>query len=117
VQRNERVYYVPGEVGRPGKFFMRDGQSVRAADALANASGLSPKGTLRRVYLARADKAGKTVVRQFNLDAYLKDGDQQNNPEILPGDCILFSQPKGLTFAAATQVLSAALLFENLVRN
>jgi protein involved in polysaccharide export with SLBB domain len=116
VQRNVRAFAVLGEVGKPGRIFMQDGKKYRLSDALAEAGGLSSRGTLRRVFVSHPEANGKIGVTEFNLDEYLKDGKLASNPEILPGTCILFGQPRGITLASATQVLSGALLFESVTR-
>ncbi len=116
VQRNERAFYVLGEVAGPGKFLIKDGETLRVTDALAAAGGLSGRGTMRRVYLARPGSDGKVGVQMFHLDDFIKDGDQGANPEIKPGDTLLFGQPKGITIGNVTQAISAALLFENLIK-
>ncbi|HWA84407.1 MAG TPA: SLBB domain-containing protein, partial [Fimbriimonadaceae bacterium] len=110
VQRNIRAFVVLGEVSKPGRVFMKDGKTYRLSDALGEAGGLSERGTLRRVFISHPDASGKIVVTQYNLDEYLKDGTLASNPQILPGECILFGQPKGFTIASAAQVLSNALL-------
>ena len=114
VQRNERSYLILGDVLKPGKVLMRDGKTYRLADAIADASGLSGRGSFRRVTIARPNSSGKIKVEQFNLDEYLKDGKLTSNPEILPGDCILFGEPKGMTFGNVTQALSGAILLQSI---
>lgn len=116
VQRNVRAFVVLGEVNKPGRVFMADGKTYRLSDALAEAGGLSNRGTLRRVFVSHPDEHGKIVVSEFNLDEYLKDGTLTSNPEVRPGECILFGQPRGFTLASAAQVLSNALLFESVTR-
>jgi protein involved in polysaccharide export with SLBB domain len=116
VERNERSLYVLGEVTTAGRYLMEDNRTYRVTDALAAAGGLGQRGTFRRVYLARAGADGKTVLRQFNLDEFLKDGKLESNPLLQPGDCILFGQPNGLSFSAASQVLSSFVLLNTLVR-
>jgi protein involved in polysaccharide export with SLBB domain len=113
VQRNVRAFVVLGEISRPGRIFMKDGKQYRLSDALAEAGGLTNRGSFRRVFVSHPDASGKIMVTAFNLDEYLKDGKLASNPEIQPGECILFGQPKGFTLASATQVLSGALLFES----
>ena len=117
VERNKANIYVLGEVTRPGRLLMQDNRKYRVTDALAEVGGLSTKGTLRRVYLARPDAYGKTVIRQFNLDEYLKDGRLESNPELQSGDCLLFGQPNGLSFNALQQFLTSTVLIHNLSRN
>lgn len=115
VERNQKSLYVLGEVASAGRYLMEDNRTYRVTDALAAAGGLGAKGTYRRVYLARAGADGKTVLKQFNLDEFLKDGKLESNPLLQPGDCILFGQPNGLSFNAASQVLSSFVLLNTLV--
>jgi protein involved in polysaccharide export with SLBB domain len=116
VQRNERSFIVLGEVMKAGKVTMKDGKPYHLSDALSEAGGLSNKGTLRRVALARPDDTGKVKVHEYHLDQFLKDGKMESNPEIHPGDCVLFGQPKGINITNLTQVLSGAIMFESLAR-
>jgi protein involved in polysaccharide export with SLBB domain len=116
VNRNERAFTVLGQVARPGRFLFKDGETVRVTDALAAAGGLAGRGTMRRVYLARPDESGKTVVTQFHLDDYLKFGKLEANPEVLPGDYLLFGQPKGITLGGVMQLISGGVLLDSLVR-
>ena len=113
VQRNERTYLVLGDVAKPGKVLMKDGRTYRLSDVLADADGLSGRGSFRRITIARPDSTGKIKVEQYNLDEFLKDGKLASNPEILAGDCILFGEPKGMTFGNVTQALSGAILLQS----
>jgi protein involved in polysaccharide export with SLBB domain len=117
IERNERAFTVLGQVAKPGRFLFKDGEKVRATDALAAAGGLSGKGTMRRVYLVRAGADGKSVVTQFHIDDYLKFGKEEANPEVLPGDYLLFGQPKGVTLSGVMQVISGGILLDSLIRN
>lgn len=116
VQRNEKTYMVLGDIAKPGKVLMKDGKSYRLADVFADAEGLNGRGTMRRVSVARPDSSGKMNVQKYNIDEFLKDGKMEANPEILPGDCILFGEPKGMTFGNAMQALSGAILFQSIGR-
>src|SRR5688500_19072432 len=115
VQRNERAIHVFGEVAKSGKVLMEDQKEYRLSDALALAGGLSDKGTLRRVYLARPGPDGKVVIQQFNLDEYLKDGKAASNPVLQSGDSVLFGQPKGFNLSVVSQVVSTGLLFQSVL--
>jgi protein involved in polysaccharide export with SLBB domain len=116
IQRNERTFLVLGEISKPGKIAMKEGMKYHLADALAEVDGLSGHGTNRRVNVVRPDSTGKMQVHLYNLDEFLKDGKTESNPEILPGDCILFGEPKGFTFQSALQAISGAILFQSLGR-
>lgn len=115
VLRNERVFTVLGEVNKPGIVQMQDDRVYRLADVLAAGGGLSDKGTLRRAYVLKPEN-GKMVSKIYNLDEYLKDGRIEANPQINPGDVVLFGQPKGVTLQNATQALSGVLVLQNLFR-
>ena len=116
VQRNESAYTVLGEVKGTGKFLFKDGEKVFVTDALAAAGGLAERGTMRRVYLARPQPDGTVAVMRFHLDEFIKEGDPESNPEVLPGDTLLFGQPKGVTLSNVVQAISAALLIQTLTK-
>lgn len=115
VQPNERFVTVLGEVNKPGRVMLREDQKVFLADALALAGGLTQRGSLLRAYVM-SPVAGKMSVKQYNLDEWLKSGKAEANPELHPGDAVLFGQPKGITLESVSRVLSSALLLENLMR-
>ncbi len=116
VRRNERAFYVLGEVNDPGKIVMEDKKTYRVTDALALAHGLSGKGTFRRAYLARPGPDGKAKIQEFNLDEFLKDGKLASNPEVLPGDSVLFGQPNGFGLASITQLLGSFVLINSVAK-
>lgn len=116
VRQNVDYIYVLGEVARPGRFTIPDNRQVTAAEALALADGLTPRGVLRRVVLARIGTDGAFVSKTFNLDEFIKDGKQEANPILQPGDVILFTQTGGIGLNDLTRAVSAALLFESLTR-
>lgn len=117
MERNERAFTVLGQVNAPGKFLFKDGETLRVTDALARAGGLSGKGTMRRVYLARPDADGKTQIEMFHLDDFLKFGKSESNPVVQPGDYLMFGQPKGVTLSGAIQAISGGILLNSLVGN
>lgn len=116
VQRNERFVYAFGEVNRPGKVMLKDGENKHLSDLLADAGGVSGNGTLRRITVLRPDSSGKYVANQYHLDEFIKDGNVKANPLLQSNDVVLFGQPKGLTLKTVAQILSGALLFETLFR-
>lgn len=116
VQENVDYIYILGEVRDPGRYPIPDNQDLTAHDALAIANGLGPEGTLRRVILLRPNEDGQYVPFQFNLDEFLKDGNLEANPELQPGDILLFDTPRGLTFDVVSRIVSSALLLDNIFR-
>lgn len=116
LDENRRIFFVFGTTKQNGRFLMDDGKTYHAADALALAGGLSYPGSMRHVVLYRPNPNGKATIIQFNLDEFLKDGKQASNPELRPGDALLFSEPKGPSFAALNQVLNAYLFLHTIGR-
>jgi polysaccharide export outer membrane protein len=53
------VYYIYGEVQKPGAYRIERGMTVQ--QALAQGGGLTPRGTERKMRLERKDGSGKTV--------------------------------------------------------
>lgn len=115
VLRNERAFTVLGEVQKPGMVKMVDGKEYRLTDALALANGTVERGSLRRVYVLKPEN-GKFVVKQYNLDEFLKGGKADANPPISPGDVVLFGQPKGITLSNISQAMNGVLVLQNLFR-
>jgi protein involved in polysaccharide export with SLBB domain len=116
VRRNERAVVVLGEAREPGPVRLTDGRAYRLADVVAEAGGLTAQGSLVRVYLGRKGPDGRLEVRAYRLDRFLKDGTMADNPEVFAGDVVLIGQPRGVTLAAATQILSGAMLIQTLLR-
>ncbi len=116
VRRNEKAVLVLGYVNKPGRKPILDGQVLRVSDALALAEGVTQTGSLRRVFLARAGTDGKVAITEFNLDEFLKSGKLAANPIVLPGDVLLFGQPKGINLQNLSQFLSSAILIESLFK-
>jgi len=114
VREKKHIFFVFGEVKAPGRFMMDDHKKYHASDALAMSGGLTSVGTLRYVYLMHPVANGKPIVTQFNLDEYLKDGIVGSNPEIQPGDSLLFGQPRGVSLVAISQILSAYVIVNSL---
>jgi protein involved in polysaccharide export with SLBB domain len=114
IRKNDRVVYVFGEILHQGKVSVPTGKVFRVTDALAQSGGLSQTGTLRRVYLARVGPDGHYAVREFNLDEFIKDGKLSSNPELEPGDVLLFGQPKPTFLSAVTQVVGSLLFLDTI---
>lgn len=117
VKRNERAFYVFGEVNAPGQFKMEDGKTYRVLDALAAAGGITSRGVLRRVYFSQRNEDGTVSVRHLAPDETLRHGDEEHNPVLRPGDALLFTRTDGLSLAAATQVLTSLVLIDSLGRS
>ncbi|MFN3963687.1 MAG: hypothetical protein ACK4NQ_11990 [Fimbriimonadaceae bacterium] len=86
-------------------------------DAVAAAGGVAPNGSTMRVYLARRTESGRVEVVEYRLDAFLKDGNMEQNPIVQEGDVVVVGEPKGLTAGAAIQVISAASILRTIFGN
>ncbi len=84
---NSKVVYVIGEVGSPGKIFMR-GDTITVREALMQ-SGLpllsanTPKGSL-----ITPSTSGKAVQKNVNIHKLLIEGDLRENLVMKPGDTL-----------------------------
>lgn len=116
VRKSERMVYAFGTVNRPGRIYLDDARQYRLADVLAQADGLAPTGTLRRVYVGKPKPAGGYDVRMYNLDEFVKGGRLESNPSIEPGDVVMFGTPRGVTLRDLSQALSSLVLVETLLR-
>ncbi len=116
VQQSQRKVTVLGFVKNPGLQLMRDGVNLSLADAVSQAGGTDEKGTYHRVYLGRKQPDGTVKVTEYQLDAYLKDGDMKQNPPLQAGDVIMVGQPKGITVSGVSQVISDLLFIQSVVR-
>ncbi|ARU43667.1 hypothetical protein CCB81_05640 [Armatimonadetes bacterium Uphvl-Ar2] len=117
VRRNERIVVVLGKVNKAGDVRMEDNREYRLADAVAAAGGVAPNGSTMRVYLARRTESGRVEVVEYRLEAFLKDGNMEQNPIVQEGDVVVVGEPKGLTAGAAIQVISAASILRTIFGN
>ena len=84
---NSKIVYVIGEVGSPGKIFMR-GDTITIREALMQAglpllSANTPKGSL-----ITPSNTGKAVQKNINIHKLLIEGDLRENLVMKPGDTL-----------------------------
>jgi len=84
---NSKVVYVVGEVGRPGKIYMR-GDTISIREALMQAGLPQLTGVTRKSRLITPSESGKADVRKVDVYALLYEGDLRENLEMKPGDVI-----------------------------
>ena len=84
---NSKVVYVVGEVGRPGKIFMR-GDTITIREALMDAGLPQLTGVTRKSRLITPSEKGKGAVKKVDVYALLYEGDLTQNFEMKPGDVI-----------------------------
>jgi polysaccharide export outer membrane protein len=67
------LFYIYGEVQRPGSYRVERGMTV--VQALASGGGLTPRGTQRGVRVKRRDGRGQVIETQPSLDDPIQPGD------------------------------------------
>lgn len=84
---NSKVVYVVGEVGVPGKIYMR-GDTITVREALVQAGLPQLSGVTRKSRLITPSEKGKGDVRRVDVYALLYEGDLTQNFTMKPGDVI-----------------------------
>ncbi|OIO35400.1 MAG: hypothetical protein AUJ74_06575 [Candidatus Omnitrophica bacterium CG1_02_44_16] len=83
-----KIIYVIGEVGNPGKYYMKSDQiSLREAVVQAGLPTLS--AAMRRTTLVRPDKSGKPKEKVVDLYALLYEGKLNLDQIMIPGDVLV----------------------------
>ena len=97
-----KVYYVIGEVGSPGKFYMRS-ESIPIREAVVEAGLPTLTAAMRKCRLITPAKDGKTKSQKVDLFAVLYEGDLDKNSDMRPGD---FLYVPSTVMAKAFRVIS-----------
>lgn len=84
---NSKIVYVIGEVGRPGRIYMR-GDTISVREALLEAGLPLLSASTRKSRLVTPAKDGKAKTRYVNVEALLYDGDLNENLVMRPGDTL-----------------------------
>jgi len=84
---NSKVVYVVGEVGLPGKIFMR-GDTILVRDALLAANLPQLTAATEKATLFTPSDNGKVTLRKVNIYALLYKGDLRQNYVMKPGDTL-----------------------------
>ena len=82
-----KVFYVVGEVGNPGKFYMK-GNTINAREALVQSGLPTHAAAMRRCRLITPDSKGKNNYADINVYELLYGGDLKQNLEMKPGDVL-----------------------------
>lgn len=82
-----KVFYVIGDVNRPGKFFMR-GNSVTVLEAIMQAGLPNQAASIRKCRLITPSENGKTRAVCINVYELLYGGDLKHNLAMKPGDVL-----------------------------
>lgn len=84
---NSKVVYVIGEVGNPGKIYMR-GDTITVREALIQAGLPLLSAKLTKTMLITPSDSGHTDQIMVDLDKLLYKGDLRENFEMKPGDTL-----------------------------
>ncbi len=84
---NSKVVYVIGEVGRPGKIFMR-GDTITVREALLEAGLPLLTASPKKGRLITPSMTGKPEQKKVNVEALLYKGDLRENLVMKPGDTL-----------------------------
>lgn len=87
VEYNSKVVYVVGEVGLPGKIYMR-GDIITVRDALLAAGLPQLTASTEQATLFTPAEDGKVVEKKVNVYALLYKGDLRENYTMRPGDTL-----------------------------
>lgn len=83
-----KVFYVVGEVNRPGKFYMK-GNTITVREALVQAALPSQSASMRRCRLITPNnEKGKVTYKSVNVYELLYAGDLKENIDMEPGDVL-----------------------------
>ncbi len=85
LEYRSKVYYVIGEVGRPGKYYMRS-ESIPIREAVIEAGLPTLAAAMRKSNLIIPAKNGKKITKKVDLYAVLYGGNLDKNVEMHPGD-------------------------------
>ena len=87
VEYLSKVFYVVGDVNRPGKFYMR-GNTVTVREALVHAGLPTHAAAMRRCRIITPDELGKDNYTEVNIYKLLYEGDLKENLVMQPGDVL-----------------------------
>jgi len=87
VAYNSKVVYVIGEVGTPGKIFMR-GDTMTVREALVQAGLPLLSASTRKCRLITPAEGGKAEIKYVNVFSLLYEGDLRENLVMKPGDTL-----------------------------
>jgi len=87
LEYKSKVIYVMGEVGQPGKYYMRV-DSVPIREAVVNAGLPTLSAAMRRCRLITPDAKGRVKTKTVDLYAILYGGNLKNNIDMHPGDVL-----------------------------
>jgi len=88
MEYRSKVIYVIGEVGAPGKYYMK-ADKILLREAVVQAGLPTLSAAMRRTALIRPDKSGKPEQTTIDLYALLYEGKLNLDREMFPGDVLV----------------------------
>jgi polysaccharide export outer membrane protein len=88
LEYRSKVIYVIGEVGSPGKYYMK-ADKILMREAVVQAGLPTLSAAMRRTTLIRPDKSGKPQQSMIDLYALLYEGKLDLDREMFPGDVLV----------------------------
>lgn len=87
LEYKSKIIYVLGEVGRPGKYYMRS-DSIPVREAVVEAGLPTLAAAMRRCRLVTPDNNGRVKTKTVDLYSILYGGNLRYNLEMHPGDVL-----------------------------
>lgn len=87
LEYKSKIIYVLGEVGRPGKYYMRS-EVIPVREAVVEAGLPTLAAAMRRCRLVTPDKNGRARIQSVDLYSILYGGNLKYNLEMRPGDVL-----------------------------
>lgn len=87
LEYKSKVIYVLGEVGQPGKYYMRS-ETIPVREAVVQAGLPTLAAAMRRCRLVTPDSKGRVRTKTVDLYAILYGGNLRRNLEMQPGDVL-----------------------------
>ncbi len=87
LEYKSKIIYVVGEVGRPGRYYMR-ADSIPIREAVVEAGLPTLAAAMRRCRLITPDKNGNAKTKTVDLYSILYGGNLKYNLEMRPGDVL-----------------------------
>jgi len=87
LEYRSKVIYVLGEVGAPGKYYIRS-ENIPVREAVVQAGLPTLSAAMRRCRLVTPDKNGKVRTKSVDLYSILYGGDLRRNIDMRPGDVL-----------------------------
>jgi len=82
-----KVFYVLGEVGSPGKYYMR-AEKLPVREAVFQAGLPTHAASMRKCRIISPDEAGRAKIRKVDLYSLLYGGDLRKDLNLFPGDVL-----------------------------